>query len=134
MKHVENSTRCLIFLVIIGSFFTNIDSREFNENLNRRGWKTSANGFLIYKTSTSFEKTKQIMIKGTFSIPQHNTGNNMIIAAEDSKGENLFQYYIEDDQEVKAMRHDGLLQRMTCCKEYEEWIKSAQIILILPDC
>ena len=120
MKHVENSTWCLIFLVIVGSFFTSIDSREVDEHLNRKGWKTSGNGFLVYKTSTSFENTKQIMIKGTFSIPQQSTGKHMLIAAEDSKGENLFQYYFEDGQEVKAMRSDGLLQRMTCCEEYKK--------------
>ena len=124
MKYVEISTCCLLFLVIIGSFITSIDSREVNEDVNRKGWKTSGNGFLVYKTSTSFGNTKQIMIEGTFSIPQQSTGKHMLIAAEDSKGENIFQYYFEDGQEVKAMRSDGLLQRMTCCEEYKEWIKS----------
>ena len=104
--------KCPSFFALFGMlFFTRVDLKGVDGEQQREGWKTSGNGFFVYKARTAFNNTKQLTINTAFSTTQINKFENMVLAAEDKNGYNLFQYSVSNGQEVKSMLQDGLLQQ-----------------------
>lgn len=102
---------CPSFVVLFGMlFFTQADLKGIADEQPREGWKTSGNGFFVYKARTAFTNTKQLTINFAFSATQTNRFENIVLAAEDKNGYNLFQYSVSDGKEVKSLRQNGLLQ------------------------
>ena len=62
---------------------------------SRQGWKTSGNGYFVYKASTSFNSTNKLEISGKFSTKANSQIDNVIIAAEDANGILVFQYSVD---------------------------------------
>jgi len=106
-------TRNLIVALICASFFTKVDLRGIWGEEERLGWKTSGNGYFKYKTSTSFRKTKQLMINGTFSTSPNNSNYNLIVAAEDNNGDSIFTYSISNGTQYLSLRQVGSAQNVT---------------------
>ena len=104
----------LIVVFISAAFLTPVDLRGINLENDRQGWKTSGNGYFIYEAFTSFENAKQLNISGTFATTKNNTINNMLLAAEDSNGNNIFQYSVSNGEEQKLIRPGlGLVRNIT---------------------
>ena len=62
----------------------------------RQGWKTSGNGYFIYKASTSFNRTGKLEITGKFSTKQYSRLNNVLVTAEDGTGKTVFQFTVSN--------------------------------------
>jgi len=105
--------RNLIVVLICASFFTKVDLRGISGEEDRLGWKTSGNGYFKYKTSTSFRKTKQLMINGTFSTTPNNPNNNLIVAAEDNNGDSIFTYSVSHGVHYLSLRQLGSYQNIS---------------------
>jgi len=86
----------LIPLILSVILLRNVEAKDGDIEGQRKGWKTNGNGYLVYKATTSFETTDQITIKGTFSTLPNIVGKNMLIAADDASGHNVFQYWVEN--------------------------------------
>ena len=57
----------------------------------RQGWKTSGNGYFVYKASTDFNTTNKLSISGKFSTKPGSMLKNVLVAVEDANGELKFQ-------------------------------------------
>ena len=90
-------------------FFTRVELRRIDGEHQREGWKTSGNGYFVYKATTAFSNTKKLTINFAFATTQRNTFENMVLAAEDKNGYNLFQYSVSNGKEIKSMLQ-GLMQ------------------------
>jgi len=102
--------KCPSFVVLFGMlFFTRVELRRIDGEHQREGWKTSGNGYFVYKASTAFSNTKELTISTAFATTQNNTIENMVLAAEDKNGYNLFQYSVSNGKEIKSMLQ-GLMQ------------------------
>jgi len=105
--------KCPSFVVLFGMlFFTRVELRRIDGEDQREGWKTSGNGFFVYEASTAFSSTKNLTINFAFATTQKNTFENMVLAAEDKNGYNLFQYSVSNGKEIKSMRQNDLLQQV----------------------
>ena len=105
--------KCPSFVVLFGMlFFTRVELRRIDSEHQWQGWKTSGNGFFVYKARTAFSSTKKLTINTAFATTQKNTFENMVLAAEDKNGYNLFQYSVSNGKEVKSMRQNDLLQQV----------------------
>jgi len=113
MKYEEAFVLKLILLCLSGIFFSNVEAKNDNVEGQRKGWKTNGNGYFVYKASTSFESTKRITIKGTFSTSPNIDGKNMLIAAEDSSGYNFLQFWVEDGAHWRAIGEGSMSQNLT---------------------
>jgi len=89
-----------LFLSVMLS--SNVEAKDDNIEEQRKGWKTNGNGFFVYKTTTSFETMGHFTIKGTFSTLPNITGKNMLIAAEDASGYNVFQFWVENGHQYRT--------------------------------
>ena len=85
--------RNMFFVILIALLFNTVHSKEFKEQKSV-GWKTSGNGYLEYKASTSFSNTKQLMFNGTFATTKNNFDKNLVFALEDSNGDVMIIYYV----------------------------------------
>jgi len=102
--------KCPSFVVLFGMlFFTPVELRRIDGEQQREGWKTSGNGYFVYKARTAFSNTKKLTISAAFATTQNNTFKNMVLAAEDKNGYNVFQYSVSNGTEVKSMLQ-GLMQ------------------------
>jgi len=113
MKYEEAFVLKLILLCLSGIFFSNVEAKNDNVEGQRKGWKTNGNGYFVYKASTSFESTKRITIKGTFSTLPNIDGKNMLIAAEDGSGNNFLQFWVEDGAHWRAIGEGSMSQNLT---------------------
>ena len=113
MKYEEAFVLKLILLCLSGIFFSNVEAKNDNVEGQRKGWKTNRNGYFVYKASTSFESTKRITIKGTFSTSPNIEGKNMLIAAEDSSGYNFLQFWVEDGAHWRAIGEGSMSLNLT---------------------
>jgi len=97
--------KCPSFVVLFGMlFFTRVELRRIDGEHQREGWKTSGNGYFVYEARTAFSNTKKLTIHTAFATTQNNTFQNMVLAAEDKNGYNIFQYSVSNGTEVKSMR------------------------------
>ena len=79
----EAITRKMFFVILKALLFNTVYSKEF-EVQKSVGWKTSGNGYLEYKASTSFNITKQLMFNATFATTKNNFDKNLVFAVEDN--------------------------------------------------
>ena len=103
----------LILLCLSGIVFNNVEAKDDNFEGQRKGWKTNGNGYFVYKASTSFESTKRITIKGSFSTLPNIDGKNMLVAAEDSSGNNFLQFWVEDGSHWRSIGEGSMAQNLT---------------------
>ena len=97
------------FAVLFGMlFFTRVELKIVDGEHQREGWKTSGNGFFVYEARTAFSSTKKLTINTAFATTQKNTFENMVLAAEDKNGYNIFQYFVSNGKEVISMRQGTL--------------------------
>ena len=89
-----------LFLSVI--LLSNVEAKDDNIEGQRKGWKTNGNGYLVYKATTSFGTKGHITINGTFSTLPNITGKNMLIAAEDASGYNVFQFWVENGHQYRT--------------------------------
>ena len=75
----KSITQNMLFVILKALLFNTAYAKE-SKLQKSLGWKTSGNGYLEYKVSTSFKITKQLMFNGTFAITKNNFDRNLVFA------------------------------------------------------
>ena len=102
-------TQNMVFVILKALLFITV-SKEF-EVQKTVGWKSSGNGYLEYKASTSFNITKQLMFNATFATTKNNFDKNLVFAVEDSNGDVIIIDYVSHGITRLFMNNTGCVNK-----------------------
>ncbi|XP_065057759.1 uncharacterized protein LOC135685681 [Rhopilema esculentum] len=70
----------------------------------RSGWKTSKNGYFIYKATRDASLSETLKVNGTFSVKQYSRNHNAFLTVEDSSGNFVVQVSFDNGWSMIARK------------------------------